>query len=46
LDKALGFVFDEENLKMVAEWIHSEKITINGEVLDSELNPNQKYAIL
>lgn len=31
---------------MVAEWIHSDKIVINGEALEAELNPNQKYAIL
>jgi len=46
LDKALGFVFDEENLTMAAEWIHSGQTVINGETLGSELNPDQKYAIL
>jgi len=39
-------VFDEENLKMAAEWIHSGQTVINGETLGSELNPDQKYAIL
>lgn len=46
LDKALGFIFDEENLRMTEQWIRSGKIIIDGEELAVELTSDQKYAII
>lgn len=46
LDKAFGFMYDEENLALAAEWITTGKIVINGETLDTELTADQKYAII
>lgn len=45
LDKALGFVFDKENLSMAAQWIETSQVQIGDQTL-SELTANQKYAIL
>jgi len=45
LDKALGFVFDKENLEMAAQWIETSQVQIGDQTL-SELTANQKYAIL
>lgn len=46
LDKAFGFMYDEENLKLASGWIYSGKVEINGESLETELTPDQKYMIL
>jgi len=46
LDKAFGFMFDEENLKTAANWIYNSKIEINGESIDAEMTEDQKYCVL
>ena len=46
LDKAFGFMYDEENLKLASGWIFSGKVEINGQSLECELTPDQKYMIL
>lgn len=46
LDKAFGFMFDEENLTMTESWIKTGEVTIDGEVLETELTADQKYAII
>jgi len=37
LDKAFGFMFDQENLEMAAQWIHTGKVEIHGDDLEAEL---------
>ena len=37
LDKAFGFMFDEENLTMTEEWIKTGKVVILGNEIDVEL---------
>jgi len=37
LDKALGFMYDEENLKMAAIWIFTEKVDVLGDTLEDGL---------
>jgi hypothetical protein len=46
IDKALQFLYDEENLKLAASWIENGKITIAGVELKSNLTPEHKYAII
>lgn len=46
LDKAFGFMYDEENLVNASQWIALDKVVINGETLEVELTPDQKYQIL
>jgi len=46
LDKAFGFMFDEENLSMAANWIHTGKVEIHGDDLEAKLTEDQKYSIL
>lgn len=45
IEKALSFLYDEENLKLAASWIESGKITIDGEELKTTLTPEHKYSI-
>ena len=35
LDKAFGFMYDEENLTLAASWILNEEIIINGQRLNT-----------
>jgi hypothetical protein len=37
IDKAFGFLYDEENLSMAAQWIRTGQIHMLGETLDVEL---------
>lgn len=46
LDKAFGFMFDEENLVLTEQWIKTGEVTIDGERLDTALTADQKYAII
>jgi len=46
IDKAIEFMFDQENLTIAVGWITGGKIVITGETLDAELTPDQKYGIL
>jgi len=46
IDKAIEFMFDQENLNIACGWITGGKIVINGETLDVEVTEDQKYAIL
>jgi len=46
LDKAFGFMYDEENLTMASQWIFNGKIEISGETIEVELTEEQKYSIL
>lgn len=46
LDKAFGFMYDEENLSVAAGWVMNGGITFQGESLDTELTADQKYAIV
>lgn len=43
LEKALTFITDEENLKMIANWIREGKIKIEGEELACALSVDHKY---
>lgn len=46
IDKALMFLYDEENLKLAASWIEAGKILINGDELKTPLTPEHRYAII
>lgn len=46
IDKAIEFMFDQENLTIASGWITAGKIEISGETLDVEVTVDQKYAIL
>lgn len=46
IEKALAFTSSEEHLRQIADWIHNDKIVIEGEELTAELTNNQKYTIL
>jgi len=46
IDKAFGFLYDEENLRMAASWATVGKIHILGESLDAELTMDQKHAFI
>ena len=46
IDKALQFLYDEENLKLAASWIENGKISINGVELKTALTPEHRYAII
>ena len=46
IDKALQFLYDEENLKLAASWIEHGKITVGGVELKTNLTPEHKYAII
>ena len=37
IDKAFGFLYDQENLGMVAEWIRNGKVEMYGVPLDVNL---------
>ena len=37
LDKAFGFMFDEENLVLSSGWITSGTVVVDGKTLDTEL---------
>lgn len=37
IDKAIEFMFDQDNLKSAVQWIMGGKITIGGTTLESEL---------
>ena len=37
IDKAFGFLYDQENLSTAAEWIRNGKIQMHGETLEIEL---------
>lgn len=47
LDKAFGFMYDEDNLLMASKWIvEGGKIRIFGEDVDLELTKEQKYKFI
>lgn len=46
IEKALNFINDEKNLKLVASWIQNGKVTIDGVDLKSSLTPDHKYSII
>ena len=46
IDKALSFLYDEENLKLAASWIEHGKISVGGVDLKTPLTPEHKYAII
>lgn len=46
IDKALQFLYDEENLKLAASWIEHGKITVGGVELKTALTPEHRYAII
>ena len=46
IDKAFGFLYDEENLKMAASWVTVGKIHILGESLDIDLTLDQRLAFI
>jgi hypothetical protein len=37
IDKAFGFLYDQENLGMVADWIRNGKVVMYGVALEVEL---------
>ena len=41
LDKAFGFMYDEENLAMAAGWIMSGQVAILGQPLEAQLTADQ-----
>ena len=46
IDKALQFLYDEENLKLAASWIEHGKINVGGIELKTALTPEHKYGII
>ena len=46
LDKAFGFMFDEENLLLTEQWIKTGEVCIDGDKLETTLTADQKYAII
>ena len=46
LDKAFGFMYDKENLEIAAQWILSGEVSIDEEILETELTAEQKYALI
>jgi aminopeptidase N len=46
LDKAFGFMFDEENLILTEGWLKTGEVMIDGEKLDTTLTADQKYAVI
>ena len=46
IDKALMFLYDQDNLKLAASWIQNGKITVEGESLLTVLTPEHRYAII
>lgn len=46
IDSALAFVTSEDHLRQTADWILNKKVVIEGEEVDVELTPKQKYVIV
>jgi hypothetical protein len=46
IDKALTFLYDEENLRICASWIEAGKIVIEGTELKTPLTPDHRYSII
>ena len=43
IEKALTFITDAENMKLLASWIKTGKVTIGDEELNVTLTPDNKY---
>ena len=46
VEKAIEFMGAKENLKVAADWILNGKVTVDGDALNCELTPQQKYTIV
>ena len=46
IDKAFGFLYDQENLGMVADWIRNGNVVMYGVALEVELTLEQKQAFI
>ena len=46
VEKAIEFMTMKDNLKVAADWILNGKVTVDGDALNCELTPQQKYTIV
>lgn len=46
INKAIDFISEQDHLSMAADWIQTQKITIDSIVLKSDLTVEQKCAIM
>lgn len=46
IDKAIAFITEKDHLKIVSDWIHTDKISYGGEEINVKLTADQKYIII